>query len=100
MSVGTVVDGESTTEQKILALKRALIETVADCGPANISTKSLQLLLVPVDLNFVLQFGGGTTARNGKRTQAGSARSGNSVMAIVENHLADIDKQLVALGGS
>lgn len=100
MSIGTVIDGESTTEQKCLALKRALIETVADAGPANISPKTLALLLVPVDLNFMLQFGGGTTARNGKRTQAGSSRSGNSHVAMIENHLADIDKQLVALGGS
>lgn len=100
MSVGSIIDGEPNVACQALALKRALIETVSDAGIKNIDAKTLALLVQPVNLEHMMKFGGGVTSHNSTRVNAGSARVQNFEVAAVENHLADIDRQLKALGGS
>lgn len=100
MSTGTIIDGEPNVVCKALALKRALIETVSDAGPTAIDPASMALLTQIVDLQFMNKFGQGVTANNPTRINPGSARTGNFYTAKVEEHLADIDRRLKALGGS
>jgi len=100
MSIGSVIDGEPNVACQALALKRALIETVSDAGLANIDSKTMDLLMKQIDLRHMFKFGGGVTSHNTTRTNPGSARVANFVVQDTENHLADIDRQLKALGGS
>jgi hypothetical protein len=100
MSVGSTIDAEPNAVCKALALKRALIETVADAGATAFDPVSMALLTQAIDLNHMNKFGGGVTGHNTTRTAAGSARVQNFQVAKVEEHLADIDRQLKALGGS
>jgi len=100
MSIGTTIDGEPTNATKALALKRALVETVADAGIGAIDDTTMALLNVPVDLLHMYKFGAGTTAHNTTRTTLASSRVGNFVAAQVETHLAAIDNRLKQLGGS
>jgi hypothetical protein len=100
MSIGTTIDAEPNPAAQALALKRALVELIADATPAAIDATTLDLLMKPVDLRHMLKFGGGTTSHNTTRTQAASLRVANFNVAQVENHLADIDKRIKALGGA
>jgi len=100
MSIGTVIDAQPNTACTVLALKRALIETVADAGLKAIDDQSMALLTQIVDLAFMGKFGGNVTSHNTTRTTPGSARVQNFQVAKVEEHLADIDRRLKALGGS
>lgn len=100
MSIGSIIDGEPNVAAQVLALKRALIETVSDAGVKNIDAKTLALLVQPVNLEHMLKFGGGVTSHNTTRITTASARVSNFEVAQVENHLAAIDTQLKALGGS
>lgn len=100
MSIGSIIDAEPNVAAKCLAIKRALIETVSDAGTKNIDAKTLALINKNVNLDLMLKFGGGVTAHNATRTIPGSARVGNFEVAKVEEYLADIDRQLTALGGS
>lgn len=100
MSDGTTIDGEPNTAAKALAIKRALIQTVADAAQGSIDNTTMALLNTPVDLLHMYRYGGGTTAHAATRGQQASARVGNFNVAQVESHLADIDKQIIKLGGT
>lgn len=100
MSVGSIIDAEPTAATKALALKRALIETVADAGASGIDPQTMALLTAQIDLLHMNKFGGGVTGHNTTRTTPASARVNNFAVAKVEEHLADIDRRLTALGGS
>src|SRR3954469_21950130 len=100
MSVGSIIDAEPNPACQALALKQALIETIADASLKAIDDGTMALLVKPVNLQHMNKFGGGTTSHNATRTNAGSARVGNFEVQAVENHLADIDRQLKKLGGS
>lgn len=100
MSVGSVIDGEPNVAAQALALKRALVQVVADAAYKSIDDATMELLMVPVDLNHMYKFGGGTTAHATTRATLASARVGNFAVAQVESHLADIDKRITQLGGS
>lgn len=100
MSDGTVIDGEPNVAAKCLALKRALVQNVADAAYKSIDDATMALLMVPVDLNHMYKFGGGTTAHATTRGTQASARVGNFAAAQVESHLAEIDSRLKVLGGS
>lgn len=100
MSVGSIIDGEPNAVCQALALKRALIETVSDAGATAFDAKSLALVTQVIDLNHMNKFGGGVTSHNTTRTAPGSTRVQNFQVAQVEEHLAAIDRQLKALGGS
>jgi len=100
MSIGTIIDSQPNTACTVLALKRALIETVSDAGLTAIDPQTMALLALQVDLPFMNKFGGGVTSHNTTRTTPASARVQNFQVAKVEEHLADIDRRLKALGGS
>lgn len=100
MSTGSVIDGEPSVAAKALALKRALVETVADAGINGIDNVTMALLNTPVDLLLMYQFGGGTTAHNTTRGSLASSRVANFAAAQVETHLAAIDTRIKQLGGS
>ena len=100
MSTGSIIDGEPNTACQALALKRALVQLVADAGMAAIDATTMALINAPIDYAFMQKFGGGTTAHAATRATQASARVGNFAAAQVESHLADIDKRLMQLGGS
>lgn len=100
MSVGSVIDGEPNIAAQALAIKRALVQVIADAPYKSIDDATMALLQVPVDLNHMYKFGGGTTAHAPTRGTLATARVGNFVAAQYESHLADIDARLKALGGS
>ena len=100
MSIGTFIDGEPNIAAQCLALKRALVETVADAPQGKIDQATMDLLSFQVDLLHMYRFGAGTTAHNATRTTAASARVGNFVAAQHETHLAAIDLQIKKLGGT
>jgi|SRR5579864_72784 len=99
MSIGSIIDAEPTTAAKVLALKRALVETVADAYPG-IDNTTMDLLNFQVDLLHMYKFGGGTTAHNTTRLTLASSRVGNFAAAQVETHLAAIDARIKQLGGT
>jgi hypothetical protein len=99
-TIGQTIDAEPSIAAQCLAIKRALVETVADAGLKAIDDQTLALLMVPVDLAFLQKFGGGITAHNTTRTNPASPRVGNFNVARVEEHLAAIDRQLIKLGGT
>ncbi|SRR6266699_1738944 len=100
MSIGSVIDGQPNVAARALALKRALVETVADAGAGTIDDATMALLTSYVDLLHMYKFGGGTTAHNVTRTTTATSRVGNFVAAQTETHLASIDVRLKQLGGS
>jgi hypothetical protein len=100
MSIGTTIDSEPNVAATALALKRALIETVSDAGLTAIDAQTMALLAFTVDLPFMQKFGGGVTSHNTTRTTPGSPRTGNFYTAKIEEHLADIDRRIKALGGT
>src|SRR5690242_20155764 len=100
MSIGTTIDGEPNVACQALALKRALVQLVSDAGLSAIAGKTMVLLQIPVDYSHMQKYGGGVTAHAATRTQPGSQRVQIFSVSVVENHLADIDNQLKALGGS
>lgn len=99
-TTGQVIDGEPNVACQALALKRALVQLVADAGMTAIDQPTMDLLNKPVDLAYMQKFGGGTTAHATARATQASARVGNFAVAQVESHLAAIDARLKALGGS
>lgn len=100
MTIGSIIDAEPNAVCQALALKRALIETVSDAGAGAFDAKTLRLLRKEIDLEFMNNFGGGVTAHKTNRLTPGSTRVQNFNVARVEEYLADIDRQLLALGGS
>jgi hypothetical protein len=100
VSIGTVIDGEPNVATQALALKRALVEIVADAGMAAIDTTTMALLNQHVDLAYMQKFGGGVAIDKGQRATVASARVGNFAAAQVETYLAAIDAQLKKLGGT
>lgn len=100
MSDGTTIDGEPNVAAKVLAIKRALIQNVADAAQGAIDSTTMNLLNTQVDLLHMYRFGGGTTAHAPTRGTQASSRVGNFNVAQVESHLADIDKQITKLGGT
>jgi len=100
MSDGTVIDGEPNVAAKCLALKRALIQNVADAAQGSIDGATMDLLQLPVDLLHMYHFGGGTTAHATTRQTVASSRVANFNVAQVESYLAAIDAKITKLGGT